>query len=333
MGKTNLLDAIHYLSLARSHIGSTDRLAVQFGKSETILSACYNLDDSSSDEIVLRITPDKPKVMSRNGKSYQRLSEHIGRFPLVVVSPQDGRLTRGGSADRRLFIDRMLVQQNSRYLDALVRYEHALKQRNSLIKNRIADPMLFDSVELVLATCGTLIYQLRKDFIEQFIPRFQSLYTQISGDKEHVSLRYSSHVCNDLAIYRHKLLANRIEDGYAGHTTYGIHKDDVDMLLGEEQMKRIGSEGQNKTYVTALKLGQYMELAAHSGRSPILLLDDLFDKLDAQRVSNIIRLVSAPHFGQIFITDTNRQYLDRVIDEHGGGYRLFSVVDGAITPL
>ncbi len=333
MGKTNLLDAIHYLSMVRSHLNTIDRMAIRHGSSESILTADYQTDGPEEiDRIALRIRPDQGKLLSRNGRVYKRLSEHIGRYPLVIISPQDYKLIRGGSNERRAWLDRLLSQHDTLYLDQLIRYERALQQRNSLLKGDRSDPILLSIGEEQLAHFGVQIAQKRRQFVVDFIPTFNRIYQEIcNSEEESISLHYITPTDNDPEIYMEHLRQQREVDQLSGHTAYGVHKDDLEMRLGENLMRKIGSEGQNKTYLTALKFTEYSLLARRLQCRPILLLDDLFDKLDSERVERIIHIVSRPLFGQIFITDTNRKYLDDIIEAQNESFHLYAVRQGEIS--
>lgn len=331
MGKTNLLDAIHYLSLVRSHLGTIDRLSIKKGAEEANLIGTYRLDDGEEERIALRIRQDKPKQLSRNGKLYPRLSDHIGRLPLVVISPQDYRLIRGGSGDRRRFLDRLLSQLDQSYLQDLVHYEQALQQRNHMLRNEMRDSHLLEVVETQLALKGCSILSRRESFVTHFSPLFLQHYHRVSGTHEPVSLVYHSECSDSMETYLRELERRREVDFVAGTTTYGIHRDDLLLHLGEELMRKVGSEGQNKTFLVGLKFAEYAILSQEMHLRPLLLLDDLFDKLDESRVCNIISLVSQEDFGQIFITDTNRMHLDKIIAEQGGSYNLFEAKEGVIT--
>ncbi|MBB6275714.1 DNA replication/repair protein RecF [Porphyromonas circumdentaria] len=334
MGKTNFLDAIHYLSMTRSHLNTIDRMAVQHGAAESIISGCYlNLQDQTEDTITLRIRPESPKALSRNGRLYKRLSEHIGRYPLVTISPQDYRLIRGSSEERRHFLDRMIAQQNPTYLNNLIRYDHLVNQRNNLLRGEQVDDMLFGVVEEQMALIGRSIAQERASFISSFTPIFNQFYQTISQEGEQVSLHYKTKTAPTVEEYLSALRQNRPIERMAGHSMYGVHKDDLDMFIDEYLIRKIGSEGQNKTYLTALKFSEYQIVAEKLKCRPILLLDDLFDKLDADRVERIIEIVASSLFGQIFITDTNRKYLDAIIHAQGEEYHLFKVDRGEITQL
>lgn len=273
------------------------------------------------------------KQFKRNKKEYDKLSDHIGSIPLVIISPADAILIQGGSEERRRFIDQVISQYDKNYLEALVTYQHALTQRNALLKNeQSADPELFDLWEEVLDRNARKIHRTREEFIAEFIPVFQHYYRQISGEAETTGLEYISHLQAETSL-QELLRTNRDRDKLMGYTTKGIHKDELEMTLSSLPIRKIGSQGQNKTYLIALKLAQFDFLKRNSTRIPLLLLDDIFDKLDSLRVEEIIKLVGGEQFGQIFITDTDRNYLDEILARTPQNYRLFKVEAGEITPL
>lgn len=333
MGKTNILDAIHYLSLIKSHIGTTDYLSIKKGESETYINGVYTLVDTQIERISLRIRKEKSKILSHNGKAYNRLSEHIGRFPIVIISPQDYLLIKGGSCDRRRFLNRLLSQIYPAYMRALVNYEKALQQRKNLLTNHVWDDTLLSAIEWQLAENGAIIHKLRESFFKTFIPYFNDAYHLISGYDESVSILYKSDASNDINEYSKKLFLARKIDFQIESNSYGIHKDEIQLLLEDELVRKIGSEGQNKCFLIGLKFAEYRVLSEYNQMHPILLLDDLFDKLDESRVKKIIDYVSKDTFGQIFITDTNRKYLDNIIDAQNKPYKLFEVSNGNIQSL
>ena len=249
-----------------------------------------------------------------------------------MVSPADSVLISGGSDERRRFMDVVISQYDKEYLDALIRYNKALAQRNTLLKSEMpVEEELFLVWEEMMAQAGEVVFHKREEFIREFIPIFQSFYSFISQDKEKVGLTYDSHArdASLLAV----LKENRMRDQIMGFSLRGIHKDELNMLLGDFPIKREGSQGQNKTYLIALKLAQYVFLSRRGQACPILLLDDIFDKLDADRVEQIVKLVSGDQFGQIFITDTNRKYLDAILQSINHGYALFRVEQGEVQPM
>lgn len=330
MGKTNLLDVIYYLSFSKSHLHTSDSQIIHNEQEYCVVQGEYRYDERIED-IFCAIRRRQRKQFKRNKKEYDKLSEHIGLLPLVMVSPADAVLIQGGSEERRRFMDLILSQHDKSYLQALICYNKALLQRNSLLKDQSRDDSLYDILEMQLDRYGTIIYEKRKQLIEEFTPLFNSYYQAISGPAEQVELAYISKVST--GNLPSLLKENRERDRILGYTTNGIHKDELEMTLGHNLIRRIGSQGQNKTYLIALKLAQFAFLAEKGSTTPILLLDDIFDKLDANRVEQIIQLVSGNSFGQIFITDTNRKYLDEILAAMNHDYALFEVEQGAVTPL
>lgn len=330
MGKTNVLDAVYYLSFSKSYVNQTDNMVLRHGADFLMLKGCYTRRDEP-EEIALSLQRGKRKVLKRNGKEYKKLSQHIGLLPVVMVSPMDWELIRGAGEERRRLMDMIISQSNPEYLAALIRYTKAVENRNIMIRKGYRDSLLFETIEVPMCADARYIHECRKAWVEEFSPIFMDYYSSISGSAETVKLAYKSHL-NETSM--EDLLAdNRERDMIIGYTTHGVHRDDIELLLGEHSMRRTGSQGQCKTYTIALRLAQYDFLKRVSGITPILLLDDIFDKLDASRVENIVSMVSnGENFGQIFITDTNRTHLDEIVRHSGSDYRIFTVKDGNITP-
>lgn len=331
MGKTNLMDAIYYLSFCKSSTNPIDSQNIRHEQDFFVIQGFYETDDGEPEEVYCGLKRRQKKQFKRNKKEYTRLSDHIGLIPLVMVSPADSLLIAGGSEERRRFMDVVISQFDREYLDALIRYNKALAQRNTLIKSE-AEPedALMEVWEEMMASAGETVYRKRLAFIEEFIPIFQSYYSYISQDREQVSLTYQSHVAEGdlLALLRE----SRQRDRIMGYSLKGVHKDDLLMLLGDFPIKREGSQGQNKTYLIALKLAQFEFLKRTGSRTtPLVLLDDIFDKLDASRVEQIVKLVAGDNFGQIFITDTNRDHLDKILRKIEGDYKLFEVDNGEVS--
>ena len=248
-----------------------------------------------------------------------------------MVSPQDADLIRGGSDERRKFIDMIISQQDKNYLNALIQYNKALAQRNVMLKEQRHDNGLYDVLEMQLSLYGETVHEKRKQLVEEFTPLFNHYYREICESAEEVELRYLSQLAD--GNLEELLRENRERDRILGYTSCGIHKDELEMLLSGSLIRRTGSQGQNKTYLIALKLAQFELLKKTGATLPILLLDDIFDKLDANRVAQIIRIVSGEIFGQIFITDTNRKYLDEILQAMNRDYALFKVESGTVTVL
>lgn len=327
-GKTNVLDAVYYLSYCKSHSNSIDVQNIAHEEDFFVIQGEYAVNNNE-EHIYCGLKRKQKKQFKRNKKEYERLSEHIGLLPLVLISPDDNRLISDGSEERRKFVDAIISQYDKAYLHSLIRYNNALMQRNSLLKNQIKDASLYDIWEEQMAEHGQHIYEKRCQFINEFLPVFQSFYQFLSMNNEVVWLNYNSQLKDNTLLSL--LSINRERDGLLGYTSKGIHRDDLEMLLGEYPIKRVGSQGQNKTYLIALKLAQFNFIKEISGTCPILLLDDIFDKLDTNRVKQIIKLVSEDNFGQIFITDTNREHLDEIIKEvNQEDTFIFTVENGSI---
>lgn len=326
MGKTNILDAVYYLSFCKSALSSTDINTVKHGEEFMLLQGGYERN-GKAENVSCALHRGKKKVVKRNGKEYRKLSEHIGLLPLVLVSPQDWNLIVGGSEERRRLIDRVISQGNREYLESLIDYNKALEQRNAMLKQGCSDPLLFETVDNYLCRSARKIHESRKEWVEKFTPVFMRYYNEIGGMSETVSLDYRSEL-GDSPMDR-LLRSNFERDRMLGFTSQGVHRDDIELLLDGELMRKIGSQGQCKTYTIALRLAQFDFLKTISNITPLLLLDDIFDKLDSQRVANIMRIVSEPAFGQIFISDTNRQHIDETISAIGSDYRIFEVLAGA----
>ena len=339
-GKTNLLDAVYYLSFCRSAYSSMDSQVIRHDQDFFVVEGEYTDDRGvrSEDQDELRklsiycgMKRGTKKHFKCNKKEYKRLSQHIGLIPLIFVSPADTYLVDGGGEERRRLMDMVISQYDNLYLDALNRYNKALQQRNTMLKmEEEPDLELMSIWEEQMATEGEVIYEKRSAFVQELIPVFQQIYQQISDDKESVSLRYVSH--GQRGPLLEVIQRDRMKDRAVGYSLHGIHRDDLEMLLGDYPMRREGSQGQLKTFVIAMKLAQFSFLKRTCSKTtPLLLLDDIFDKLDAHRVERIVNLVASEEYGQIFITDTNRDHLDKILQANSFDYQLFSVEDGEVT--
>lgn len=328
-GKTNVLDAIYFLSFTKSTASFQDSMNIRHGQEMMMVQGTYDLN-GVEEEITIGMKAHQKKQVQRNKKGYKRMAEHIGLLPLIIVSPNDYTIISGGSEERRRLMDIVISQYSPEYMADLTNYNKALQQRNAMLKAEeepCAD--IISVFEEMMAEYGERIYMKRKEFIEEFTPVFQQFHTIISGGNEEVQLHYTSH-CQ-----RGPLLSviqrDRAKDRIMGYSLHGVHKDDLEMSLGGYPIKREGSQGQNKTYMIALKLAQFDFLKrTGSSTTPLLLLDDIFDKLDAKRVEQIVNIVSGNSFGQIFITDTNRENLDKILAKNQGDFKIFKVENGEI---
>jgi DNA replication and repair protein RecF len=328
MGKTNVLDAIYYLSFCKSPTNPVDAQVINYEEDFFVLQGFYNCG-GKEENIYCGMKRKQKKQFKRNKNSYARYSEHIGLLPLVMVSPGDVDLIHLGGEERRLFLNAVISQYDKTYLQMLIRYNNALQNRNKLLKSALEDELMFDIYEDELVEYGAYIYNKRKEFIQDLLPIFQKYYSFISEEKERVQMEYISHLQSDENL-KTLLQQTRERDKIIGFTTKGIHRDDIEMQLNSYSLKRTGSQGQIKTYLIALKLAQFELLKKVNQKTPLLLLDDIFAKLDANRVKQIIKLVSSDAFGQIFITDTNREHVDEMLKLINQEYKLFSVKNGEI---
>lgn len=326
VGKTNVLDAIYYLSFAKSYFNSVAIQNIKHNEPFFMIEGDYILNDRT-EKIVCSLKRGQKKVLKRNGKNYEKFSEHIGQIPLVIISPADRDLVTEGSDTRRKFIDGVISQQNKAYLQDLISYNKVLIQRNALLKyfaaNRTFDALNLSVYNEQLATYGTKIYEVRKDFLEKFIPIFNEKYQIISGDKESVNLIYKSQL-QDFSMLE-ALKKSLEKDKILQFTTSGIHKDDLSFEIDEYPIKKFGSQGQQKSYLIALKLAQFEFIKQQSNIIPILLFDDIFDKLDENRVLQIIELVNNDEFGQIFITDTHSERTENIVKQSNKPYKIFKL--------
>ena len=326
VGKTNVLDAIYFLSFCHSAYNPVDSQVIRHGQDFLMLEGRYG-DDLT---ISCGMKHGQKKHFKRNKKEYRRLSEHIGLIPIVMISPDDTTLIGGGSEERRRLMDVVIAQMNRPYIDALSRYNKALQQRNTMLKAEEEPNIDVMSLwEEQMAMAGEEIFQKRDAFVKEMVPIFQRFYEIISGNREQVALNYVSH-CQRGPLLE-VIQRDRFKDRAVGYSLHGIHRDDLEIVLGGHQMKREGSQGQHKTFVIALKLAQFDFLKrTNTKTTPLLLLDDIFDKLDAQRVEQIVSLVAGNEFGQIFITDTNRDHLDQILSTSSHDYKIFYVEDGNV---
>lgn len=333
-GKTNLLDAIYFLSFCRSAFYHQDSLAITHGQEFFVLEGEYSDDTDNAnvdvEKIYCGLKRGTKKRFKRNGKEYKRLSQHIGLIPVIMVSPSDSILVEGGSEERRRLMDMVIAQYNPLYIDDLANYNKALQQRNALLKQeQEPDTSLMEILEMQMAETGERIYTQRQQYVEQMSPVLSEIYRKISGDKETVELNYVSH-CQRGPLFD-VISRDRYKDRAVGYSLHGIHRDDLEMYINGYPIRREGSQGQTKSFVIALKIAQFDFLRrTHSNTTPLLLLDDVFDKLDASRVERIIDMVAGEGYGQIFITDTNRDHLDKILQRSEGDYKIFDVEDGTI---
>jgi DNA replication and repair protein RecF len=323
VGKTNILDAVHYLSMTKSFFNNSDTLSIRHGEDFFILKGLFE-KDGSQDELYCAFQKQKQKVFKLNGKDYPRMSDHVGRYPVVMLSPADSTLITGGSEERRRFLNMIISQYDPAYLDAHMRYNKALMQRNRVIREGGPDAAgMLDIYDELLVPEAELIYRSRQALTENLKPLFSSYYEMISGNAEKVDMRYRSHLGE--GDYAMLLAAVRERDLMMQFTTTGIHRDDLLFEINGHSGKTTASQGQQKSFIVALKLAKYGLIKKMNGFAPSLLLDDIFDKFDQSRVEEIIRLVGSGEFGQIFITDTQQDRIHRILDNTGVDFRLYRI--------
>ncbi|MBT8316994.1 MAG: DNA replication and repair protein RecF [Lutibacter sp.] len=326
VGKTNVLDAIYYLSFAKSYFNPVATQNIRHSEDFFMIEGEYDIN-AKIDTVVCSLKRGHKKVVKRNGKIYEKFSDHIGYLPLVIISPADRDLITDGSDVRRKFIDNVISQSNNKYLLALIKYNKVLAQRNSLLKY-FALNRTFDAVNLTvyneqLAQYGTIIYNERKAFLSEFITIFKKRYKVISNSSESVDLVYKSQLneTNFLDLFEQNLEKDRVLQ----YSSSGIHKDDLVFEIDGYPIKKFGSQGQQKSYLVALKLAQFDFIKKQSKVKPILLLDDIFDKLDDERVTQIIKLVNNNEFGQLFISDTHKERTEEVVKVTKQSYKIFQL--------
>ncbi len=323
-GKTNILDAVHYLSMCKSALAMTDSQSVRHGEEFFVLDGDYTAGDKR-EGVVCTFRRGEGKVLKRNGKAYDKLSDHVGAVPVVMSAPFDAALVNDAAEERRRWLNGFISQLDRGYLAALIRYNNILAERNRLLKQDGFGEVL-DILDMQLAEAGDVVWRRRGEVVKNLVPLVSEYYKILSGDSERVELEYRSEL--DDAPLGEILAAARERDRMMRFTTSGIHRDDLLMRIGGYALRKYGSQGQQKSFLVALKLAQYSVAASATGRKPLLLLDDLFDKLDMERVGRLIGLVAGDAFGQIFITDCNKVRLEQVLA--GQDYRLWPVEDGCV---
>jgi DNA replication and repair protein RecF len=326
VGKTNVLDAIYHLAFAKSYFNPISSQNIRHDADFFLIDGFFTRE-GKEERVQVSLKKGQKKKIKRNGKDYDKFSEHIGFIPLVIISPADRDLISEGSETRRKFMDTVISQKNKRYLGTLISYNKVLSQRNALLKyfaaNQTFNQDTLDIYDTQLEEYGSYIFEERKKFLDVFIPIFKSRYAAISGDREDVQLSYKSDLLEgNLGAILKEVLS---KDRALQYTSAGIHKDDLRFEIGTHTIKKFGSQGQQKSYLVALKLAQFEFLKSQSGVTPILLLDDIFDKLDDARVAQIIQLVEDDNFGQIFISDTHEERTEEVVKQVHQSYKMFSL--------
>lgn len=330
-GKTNLLDAIHYLSMCKSFFNPVDAQNIRFGEEFFMIQGVFDLE-GKEEQVYCGTKRNQKKVFKRNQKEYDKLADHIGLLPVVMISPTDANLITEGSEERRKFIDSIISQYDRLYLDDLISYNRVVSQRNSYLKQVAGsgkfDPDSLSAWDEQLIQLAQKIHAVRRKFISKLVPIFKTYYGYISGGKESVDIRYESHL--NEGDFRYLLESVVARDRAVQFTSVGVHKDDLVFLINDVPVKRFASQGQQKSFLIALKLAQFDFIKDVKKIKPILLLDDIFDKLDDTRVARLMELVSNENFGQLFITDTHQERIRSIFKGIGLTIRCFVVEEGAV---
>jgi DNA replication and repair protein RecF len=329
-GKTNLLDAIHYLSLTRSAFASSDTHSIKHGEKYFFIKGTF-ASGSGASEIACNVQQGAKKIFKEGVNEYQKLSDHVGKFPVVLIAPDDTDLVKEGSEERRRFFDSMISQLDRNYLEALIQYTHILKQRNSLLKmfadTGSLDDLALESYDHALTDAGNRIFEKRKKFIQEFIPVFSKFYQMIVNN-EPATLTYQSELLN--VDYLSGLKQNRQRDLFLQRSNFGVHRDEYHFQLEHGELKKLGSQGQRKSFIVALKLAQFEMVKDKKNVRPILLLDDIFDKLDDERIAKLLGMIKTNQFGQLFITDARPDRTSSLLKSIGVSATIFHVEKGKI---
>jgi DNA replication and repair protein RecF len=329
-GKTNILDAVHFLAMARSLSTIPDSQCVMHDKEAFLTEGKFTSDSERKEDIICSYARRGGKTLKRNGKEYDKLSDHVGHIPIVIVSPADSALISDSAEERRKYLNRFISQIDRNYMAALIRYNAALQERNKLLKNSPSEEMLL-IYDNMLAQSAEVIFLERTKTIAALQPLVEHYYGILAQERETIGLEYRSDMQHTPLL--EQLLQSRQKDFVNEYTSVGPHRDDIVFTIGDYPLRKFGSQGQQKSFLIALKLAEYTLLAQQSNEKPILLLDDLFDKLDMNRVAHLLRLVSGEMFGQIFITDCNKHRLERTLGEAGAEYKLFTIAEGKASTL
>lgn len=335
VGKTNVLDALYYLSFCKSYFNPIDSQNINHDENFFAIKGNYTNSNEGNDVILCSMKRNEKKKISLNKKDYERFSDHIGLFPLVIISPSDSQMIYNGSEERRRYFDSVISQFDRTYLEHLISYQKVLQQRNAMLKQFAAkDEFDTDSLDVwdeQLAHFALPIFNQRTEFLQQFIPLMQKYYSFVSNERETVSIEYNSQV--NQGNFLDKIKSARRKDLAFGHTTLGIHRDEIKFLLSDFSLRKFGSQGQQKSFLVALKLAQFDYTYTKKGFKPMLLLDDIFDKLDHSRVEQLLKLVSRNEFGQIFITDTDSERMHRIFEDMEVETSIFEIIGGKISTI
>lgn len=330
-GKTSLLDAVYYLSMTKSFLSVSDRYTYTYGQDGAVIHGTYSDVEGAEEDIAVSVRADGAKTIKRNGKTYKRLSEHIGRIPVVMTAPSDISLIHDSGEERRRFLNMMISQIDREYLRCAVLYNSLLKQRNAALKQENTPDLLLETISGRMCAPASYIHAKRREAVSMLSARTGEFYNLICGGRESVEIGYRSDLDKTDAA---GLFSSSLgKDRAAGYTTSGIHRDDLLLSMDGYPMRRCASQGQQKSFLIALKMAQYQVMSQSFGRRPVLLFDDLFDKLDAGRVAALIRMVVEGDFGQIFITDTDEERLRKIVGGITDQGRFYNVSAGVITGI
>ncbi|MBQ3613622.1 MAG: DNA replication/repair protein RecF [Bacteroidales bacterium] len=330
-GKTNLLDAIYYLSMTKSAFAASDRFNFRHGTDEFSLSGVYRMDNGLSSRFAMKISSKGEKKLRRDDKPYGKVSEHIGVLPVVMVSPSDNSLVSDSGEERRRFVNSVLSQMDREYMSAMQHYNRLLQQRNRMLKEPEVDRTLLEVIDMRMSALAGPIHDARRRFVDDIRPVVAEYYKALSGDTEQVDIRYESELSSSSL---EGILASSFEkDRILKYTGSGIHRDDFVFMMNGHPIRRYGSQGQQKSFLVSLKFAQYEIMKRNYGFPPVLLLDDVFDKLDMSRISNLLQMVASKDFGQIFITDSNKVRMSGIVDELTQDRVYFETAAGAFTRI
>jgi DNA replication and repair protein RecF len=332
-GKTNLLDAIYYLALTKSAISSADSFCIRHGEQQFFLKGVFQISNVVS-EITCAFQSGSKKIFKEGFNEYQKLSDHIGKYPVVLIAPDDTDLVKEGSECRRKFFDGIISQLDRLYLESLIQYNHALKQRNSLLKlfyeGNNFDSVALDSYDDILIRLGKVVFEKRQSFVREYAPVFERFYNFIVAE-EQAAILYNSELTT--LAFEEGLRQSRSRDLALQRTTFGIHRDDYQFTLGGADLKRLGSQGQQKSFIIALKLAQFEIIKRRKGFNPLLLLDDIFDKLDDFRIEKLLELIKNDELGQLFITDARPERTAALLKKINVASSVFNVRGGVLTAI
>jgi len=327
-GKTNLLDAVYYLSMTKSYFSASDQYVFRFGTDEAALGGQYEMADGCVEKVGASVRRNG-KTVTRNGKAYERFSDHIGFLPIVMVSPADTSLINDSGDGRRKYMNFILSQTDREYLRHIQAYSQLLLRRNKLLKDSGQPQMLLDTISQQMAPHAQYVYQARKKLCEQLLPITQDFYSKLSADAEAISLEFRSNL--DEMPFDELMARNAERDRILGYTLAGIQRDEIDFSLNGHPLHKCGSQGQQKSFLLALKLAQMRFMQDIYGLKPILLLDDVFDKLDMSRVEYLVSIVASQEFGQIFLSDSNKVRTGSVVSAFNADCANFTVENGLFT--